>query len=125
MNEMRDALIAYATLFSAMRDAVVIVCVILSPAIVLSSLTATFARYRGHHWGRFFLLSMLITPVGGFIAALLYPKDQAGIDAFQVKRGYAQKCVACAELIRPEANVCNHCGAITAPAVARRRVVAA
>jgi len=122
---MRDVIVSFATLYSAMGAAVTIACVILSPAIVLSSLTATFARYRGHHWGKFFLLSMLITPIGGFIAALLYPKDQAGIDAFQVKRGYAQKCVACAELIRPEAKVCNHCGAIAAPAVARRRVVAA
>ncbi len=77
--------------------------------IVLSILVALYAFARGHStinvFG-FLLLGLVFSPVIALIgAALIPPSDKSLID-----KGLAKKCPHCAELVKPEADVCSHCG---------------
>lgn len=66
-------------------------------AVVLGCL----ADNRGRNWFGWMLLAMLISaPLAALV--LLLVKDQSG--------GQTARCPACAELVRPEAKVCKHCG---------------
>ena len=77
--------------------------------IVLSILVALYAFARGHStlnvFG-FLLLGLVFSPLIALIAsALIPPSDKSLID-----KGLAKKCPHCAELVKPEAVVCSHCG---------------
>jgi hypothetical protein len=77
--------------------------------VVLSILVALYAFARGHStinvFG-FLLLGLVFSPVIALIAAaLIPPSDKSLID-----KGLAKKCPHCAELVKPEADVCSHCG---------------
>ena len=77
--------------------------------VVLSILVALYAFARGHSTINvlgFLLLGLVFSPVIAFIAAaLIAPSDKTLIE-----KGLAKKCPHCAELIKPEAEVCSHCG---------------
>ena len=77
--------------------------------VVFSILVALYAFARGHStinvFG-FLLLGLVFSPLIALIAAaLIPPSDKSLID-----KGLAKKCPHCAELVKPEADVCSHCG---------------
>jgi len=92
----------------------------------------TQQRGRGELLG--LIVGLLLGPIG-LVVVLLTPVDAAEAERRQLADGQAIACVWCAELVRPGAIVCKHCGrdiptaARTAPAAApveawslRRRV---
>ena len=76
--------------------------------IVLAIGCAIFASNKGRDGGRWFVISVLLSPVIGFILLLIL-QDVSQKTALE--DGKLKKCIACAELIKAEAIKCKHCGA--------------
>lgn len=79
------------------------------PWVVLAILVALFAYARGHnllHTFGFLLLGLAFSPIIALIAAALIPPAEANL----IEKGVAKRCPHCAELVKPEAKVCSHCG---------------
>jgi hypothetical protein len=74
---------------------------------VLVGLYATSKKLSG---GGFFLISLLISPLIGFIIALIMKPNQKLIDEENLLCGIEKKCPFCAEHIKPEAIICKYCG---------------
>ena len=75
--------------------------------IVLTFGCAIYASNKGRDGGRWFVISLLLSPLIGFIL-LLISKDISQQTALE--DGLLKKCPACAELIKTEAVKCKHCG---------------
>ena len=60
-----------------------------------------------------FLLSFILTPIVGFIIALLYPTVNEPIDddikIVEEKVGENKVCPMCAEEVKSSARICKHC----------------
>jgi hypothetical protein len=67
--------------------------------IVLSIACGNYARNRGSSFLGFFIFSVLISPLIGFIVVFI-----------STGKSEINKCPDCAEFIKSEANVCKHCG---------------
>ena len=65
---------------------------------------------RGRSGFGFFLLSVLLSPLIGIIAALVVKANQSAVEDDLLSRGEMKKCPYCAELVRAEASVCRYCG---------------
>ena len=82
---------------------------IITTWIILSILCGVYASGKGKSGFGYFLLSVLLSPLIGFIAALISKEDTAKIEKKEMSLGVKRKCPFCAELVKSEAIVCKHC----------------
>ena len=79
--------------------------------IILSIACMYYAKGKGRKdaWA-FFFLSILLSPLIGFIIALIVKPNYKNIEEDSIMSGESKKCPFCAELIKTEATVCRYCG---------------
>lgn len=78
--------------------------------LAFSIIPAIIANNKGRSGFGFFLLSVLLSPLIGIIAALVAKPNIKIVETNQIKSGEAKKCPYCAEMIKREAKVCQYCG---------------
>src|SRR5438093_4205764 len=64
-----------------------------------------YAKGKGRSGAGIFFLSFLLSPLVGFVAALVMRPNEKNIAAAQGKRC----CPECAEYIQPDAKICRFC----------------
>ncbi|WP_216643774.1 zinc ribbon domain-containing protein [Vibrio sp. B1Z05] len=77
---------------------------------VLSIFCGVYASSKGRSGFGFFLLAVLLSPIIGFIGALIASPVQSKVEEKAIGRGDLRKCPMCAELVKAEALLCKHCG---------------
>jgi hypothetical protein len=74
--------------------------------VTLSVLVGVYASKKGRSGAGYFFLSLLLSPLIGFLVALLSSPDR---EAAARKSGL-KKCLQCAEFVQADALVCRFCG---------------
>jgi hypothetical protein len=88
--------------------------------VMFAVVVGVFAANKGRSGVGWFLLSLLISPLLGFlfVAVLSNLKEGAAshaVSAAQPGAATHVRCPACAEWVLPQAAVCKHCGAALTP----------
>ena len=78
--------------------------------IILSILCGFLASSNGRSGVGYFFLSLLLSPLIGFIAVLIAGEDKEELENTKIASRESKKCPDCAESIKFEAKVCRYCG---------------
>jgi hypothetical protein len=74
--------------------------------VLLAILVGRYAREKGPSGASFFFISVFLSPLIGFLIALLSsPQPEKAAQKLGMKR-----CSDCAEYVKQEARVCRFCG---------------
>lgn len=84
--------------------------VILVVWIFGATLAAKLADRKGLRGTTYFLLSLLLSPLVGLLAAAVSAPDQKAVEKQRLESGDERKCPWCAEMVKREAKVCRFCG---------------
>lgn len=87
--------------------------------LLLSVLAGKIADRKGRSGGSYFLLSLLLSPAVGLLAAAIATPDRAAAEGQRISSGDERKCPFCAELVKREATVCRFCSKDLPPPEAR------
>ena len=79
--------------------------------IVLTVLVALWNHARGNSFAVGFLLSLLLSPLIGFIIVAITKVNRAKLEKRGLKSGKMKKCSTCSRPIRADASKCRFCGA--------------
>ncbi len=78
--------------------------------VVLCVLAGYYAISKGISGIGIFFVSLLLSPLIGFIIALIMPPNRSIAEEKKIKYENLRKCPFCAELVKKEDKICKHCG---------------
>jgi RNA polymerase subunit RPABC4/transcription elongation factor Spt4 len=87
-----------------------IIAILLLFWLIPSIIAAVVASRKGRSGFGFFVLSALLSPIVGLIAAIVARPNTGRLERQQIRSGMSKRCPYCSEVIRAEATVCKHCG---------------
>jgi hypothetical protein len=81
----------------------------LSSLVFLSGLVGMYAHRKGISRVGAIGMSLVASPILGFLWVAAQAPDEAVIEARKLQAGKFKRCPRCAELIKTEATICRHC----------------
>ena len=76
----------------------------------LAVLVSLEAYRKGGSFIAGFGISLLLSPLIGLLLVAVHSPRKDVLDERAIKKGKAQRCPQCKEVVRADARVCRHCG---------------
>jgi hypothetical protein len=76
---------------------------------IFAFLASYYSSRKGNGWAGVLFISLLLSPLVGFIVAAIQKPDTKVQEAMAIIDGDQKKCLQCAELVKREAKICRFC----------------